>query len=444
MLTFAYDTIDYPADRDRVRARPNGRGPDGRFAGWLLQLCLLEPDRFCFGDTESLLRSDRRFVYPIELTREDLASVTAGLGALARARVPPRIADHVRRGVAAILIWLGHEALPLDLDPAGTVSLFDLIALFIKQNELPPRSVWFVTGTISALDDYARWNQLRGLLQPETFRLQALTIFPSFAQARHRANRRGWDVAAEIDAAGATELRKRPLSDDDRRRPLDLADIEAERARGEVRDKRLLCRLDGHELHRQVLISYLHGWGHLEDTLASFEAAPADLNDRCAFAVPGEAALQERLRSSWLALQPWLPLRITADMPHRHCYATVASEAAFEGFPAVDDGIMTAMLDWQPFLRLGSADALRYLRALGFRTFDRAFDERYDGRDVSAHRMLRFIDALNAVTSRPHSALRDLYFDLLPEIAHNHAHLTEGRHQLHLMLQELELLLVGA
>lgn len=443
MLTFAYDEIDHPDDRDRVRARGNGQDADGRFSGWLLRLCLLEPDRFRFEQTESAIRADRRFVYPIELARADLAdAATAGR---ALSSLPAGVRDQVRRGAAAILIWLGHEAIPLELGPGGSVSLFDVIARFIEQNELTPRAVHFVTGTISALDDYAEWRHARGLYEPETFRLHAMTIFPSFAQAFYRANRGGWDIADASDDTGAVDLRRLPFSDGDaRRRHPDLAEIEAERARGHVREKRLLCRLDGQELHRQVLVSYLHGWGYLAETLTSFDAAPADLNNQCAFAVPGDAAFQDRLRRSWLALQPALPLTITAETPHRLCYATVTSEAAFEGIPSVDNGVMAAILDWQPFLRLGSAEALRYLRALGFRTFERVFDERYDRRDTYAHRMMRFINAVTPIAAESRSAVRDRYFDSLPELVHNHTHLTEGRHQLHIMLQELDALLAAA
>jgi hypothetical protein len=53
--------------------------------------------------------------------------------------------------------------------------------------------------------------------------------------------------------------------------------------------------------------------------------------------------------------------------------------------------------------------------------------------------MMRVLGQIEGLARRPKAALRDLYFDCLPEIEHNHAHLIEGRHQLDVMLRTLEI-----
>jgi len=439
MLTVAYDEIAFADDRRQVRARPNGAGSGGRFAaGWLLRLALLRPDMLRLARTEDALGSGRPFVYPLELTRAGLASFGADGGGLA-AGIPSAVLDGARRGRTVIVVWLAHEAAPLELNPAGTVWLYDVIELFIIQNALPTGAVWFLTGTVSSLDDFAQWLNARGLYLPEAAELHAMTVFPCYAQAAYRANERGWDVAWVADGEdGAARAWTVPLSDEAfRARYVTAADANAERSSTTLRENRFLCLNDGLELHRQIVLSTLQAIGYLDDSLASFGAASIDLNDRCAFQPPGMADLQEQLRAGWLAIHARLPLSVDDPSAYRRSYLSIVSEASFEGYPLVDDRLMAAIVNRHPFIRVGSPDSLRYLRALGFRTFDRVIDESYDRSGTFAARMMRVLGQIEA-TGRSRTALRDLYVACLPELEHNWAHLVEGRHQLEATMRELD------
>jgi hypothetical protein len=53
--------------------------------------------------------------------------------------------------------------------------------------------------------------------------------------------------------------------------------------------------------------------------------------------------------------------------------------------------------------------------------------------------MMRLLGQIESLAQRPKAALRDLYFECLPELEHNHAHLIDGRHQLDVLLRTLEL-----
>ena len=278
MLTIAYDDIELADDGSTVRARPNCPMPPGRFqAGWLLRLALLRPDRLQLARTEDVVRAGRPFVYPLELTRDALANFSAA-PALATG-IPTAVLESARRGRAVILVWLGHEAVPLELNEAGTVWLYDVIELLIMQNALPRGALCLVTGTVSALDGFVEWLHARGLFLPEAPQLHALTVFPTYAQACYRANRSGWDVACAVDGAdGAARASKTPLPHDAFRERYVAADeIPAERASGRVRDKGMLCLADGLELHRQLIVTNLHANGHIADSLIAFGAAPSSL-----------------------------------------------------------------------------------------------------------------------------------------------------------------------
>lgn len=439
MLTFAYDAIDFPDDRSRVRARANCPVPLGRFSpGWLLRLCLLQPDRLRFERTASLLESRHPFVYPLELTRASLTSLAAGPHTLAP-DIPPGVLERARRGEAVILIWLGHDAVPLEFEGATGVWLFDILQLFLAHNQLPGRAVWLASGLISALDTLDDWLRARLMYPPEVIQLRSMTVYPTFAQATHRANHAGWDVELAFDRADdSVTVWRAPFAPDRlRERYVDPMTLSAEQSSGMLRTKRLLCLNDGPELHRQAIISYLHGWGHLAECEASFGAASADLNDRCTLPLPGAAELAERIQRAWLALQPQLPLHAAAA-PYHDAYFALVSEPSFAGVPIVDDQLLAAILNCQPFIRVGSPKSLRYLRALGFQTFGRVLDEGYDRNDSLGRRMLLLLDQIDRLAQRTKPALRDLYFDCLPEIRHNHAHLVDGRHQLDTLLRELD------
>lgn len=440
MLTIAYDEIALDDDGARVRARANCPATPGRFTvGWLLRLGLLAPDRVRLAATASALRGDHPFVYPLELTRAGLTTFGAGAAALAP-DLPPTVLERVRHGRALILVWLGHEAIPLALNDAGTVWLFDVIEMFIGQHALPRGAVWLATGTVSALDEMVEWLRARGLCLPEVVELRALSVFPGFAQATWRANAQGWDVeTASDDAAGVARAWKVALAPEAfRARYTTASELAAERGAGALRNRRFLCPDAGVELHRQVVISALQQAGLLEDSLVRFDAAQVELNGRCAFPVPGVPDFQERVRAGWLALQPKLPLRVDDAQPYRASYVSIASAASFSGYPVVDDRLLAPILGGQPFVWVGPPDTLHYLHALGFRSFARLFDESYDKPGPDATRMLHLLATIEALGRGPKTVLRDLYIAALPEIEHNQAHLIEGRHQLDALLRELD------
>jgi hypothetical protein len=430
VLTFAYDSIEFPDDRRSVRARPNGLAAPGRFgAGWLLRLCLLQPDRLGFERTDRLLQSGRPFVYPLELTSAGRAGLLAGPRGFA-ADIPPAVLEAARRGRAVILVWSGDSTAPLELNAAGTVWLLDVVQLFAAQHELPGRAVWLITGAVSAFEAFDEWIRERHMYLPEAVQLHAMTVFPTFAQARLCANRRGWDVSLTRDAAdGAVTLATLPFV---------VPEPAAEPAGGALRGWRFSCLNDGTERHRQILVSFLQAAGYLDDCLTRFGAAPIELNDGCSFPVPGAEPLQERLQRGWLALQPTLPLDVGGAAPARDSYVAIASADDIDGNPCIDDRLLAPIIDRQPFLWVGPPDSLRYLRALGFKTFGRVIDEQYDRNDTFGARMMRILGQIEGLAQRPKAALRDLYVDCLPELEHNYAHLLDGRHQLDAALRTLD------
>lgn len=454
MPVLAFDALVRNADGTQVTAQPNcqvsaaaGGVPARRYScETLLPLCLLDGRRLACAPTERLVRDGRPFVYPLELQFPLRATLTAE-SALAP-DLPAAVAAQVRAGRAAILVWIGHEAMPLHLDDTGRTWLFDVVQKLVRDLALPPRQVWLVSGNVLAIHQFASWLRERRLHDEEAFRFRTLMMSAASVRAQYRLNARGLALTGSardgtwtfglvpLDAAGFAERYVQP------------AEIAAERVAGRVRPKRFLSMNRQLRLHRQVIVSYLHGKGLLDRSLVSFGAAPPDLFDGCAFPIRGDF-----LRDSWRRLQPTLP-RVIDPMgtvsidyhgvgtgwPYRDSYFNIVTETDVDRWvaPLATEKLMKPILNYQPFIAVSSAHTLRYLRALGFETFEPVIDSGYDLAVDPIERMAAIFGHIDRLGALGDAAARDLYVDCLPMLEHNRALLLDGPHELDALFDELE------
>jgi hypothetical protein len=453
MLMFAFDQLTRDEAWTRVDARPNCQVavagvPTPRYSCFtLLPLTMLDPQRLRCERTERLLRAGRPFVYPLELRYPLRATLTAESELVPG--FPAAVAAQVRAGRAAILIWIAHEAVPLHLDDAGKSWLFDIVQALIRQHELPPAHVWLVSGNMLATTQFATWLRERQLYEEEAFRLRTLMMSSTTVRLQYRLNERGiqlvgsteddvWTVShATLDAASFAEQYVQP------------GEIAAERATGRIRPKRFLSMNRLVRLHRQVIVSYLEGKNLLDDSLVSFAAAPLELNDGCAFPIR-----EDFLKESWRRLQPKLPLtiddieeavnfnfhRVARGWPYRDAYFNIVTETDIGRWvaPVATEKQMKPMLNYQPYIAVTTVHTLRYLRAVGFKTFEPFIDSGYDAISDPAERMQAIFGQIDRLGQLGPAAARDLYFDCLPVLEHNRAHLLEGRHEVDALFDDIE------
>ena len=74
----------------------------------------------------------------------------------------------------------------------------------------------------------------------------------------------------------------------------------------------------------------------------------------------------------------------------------------------------------RPFIINGDKDSLSYLKEMGFKTFDRFWDESYDYADTDHERITKLTDIVRDVCNRSEEELLDQYKDMLPIISHNY------------------------
>lgn len=72
-----------------------------------------------------------------------------------------------------------------------------------------------------------------------------------------------------------------------------------------------------------------------------------------------------------------------------------------------------------PFLMFGAKHTLKHLRQLGFQTFDKFWNESYDGAE-GALRCQMMSDVMENISKMPADRLTDLYNRMLPVLEHNH------------------------
>jgi hypothetical protein len=407
---------------------------------------MMLPDLECVR-TETVVASGQPFVYPIELTSDVRESLALGPAALAPA-LPAAVVAAAQAGRALILLWVGHEPMPLNLDPQGRSWMFDVVQDFIRDHELPPAQVWFVVGNLWGDRLFAKWVRDRRLYEPELFRFRTSAMVPGAVQARYRANERGWDPHFdEVDDLytftmmpfGADQFAKRYVQP---------AEIAAERGSARLRPKRFLSLNRRPRLHRQLLVSYLHGRGYLEDSIVSFPVVPLELNGGCDFPM-GDGP--DFMRRSWQSLHSKLPLiadqlsdnrewyLVDDGWPYRDSYFNIVTETEISGdcAPFSTEKVLKPMMNFQPFILVGTADTLRYLQAMGFKGFPQLVDQVYDQLADPIARLAHLSAQIDRLAALSPAEARDRYFACLPEMAHNRAHLIDGRHELADLLADM-------
>ena len=80
----------------------------------------------------------------------------------------------------------------------------------------------------------------------------------------------------------------------------------------------------------------------------------------------------------------------------------------------------------QPFVLLGPANNLAYLKSYGFRTFDRWWDESYDQIKDPIHRLQAVIEIVKNICSRSDQELTGLLHEMKDVLEHNHRRLESG------------------
>jgi hypothetical protein len=73
-----------------------------------------------------------------------------------------------------------------------------------------------------------------------------------------------------------------------------------------------------------------------------------------------------------------------------------------------------------PFVIAGSPHCLKYLKELGFKTFDRWWDESYDQEEDHEKRILKILEVVDYIDSLSIESLKLMHNEMLEVLNHNY------------------------
>ena len=103
-------------------------------------------------------------------------------------------------------------------------------------------------------------------------------------------------------------------------------------------------------------------------------------------------------------------------------YFSVVTESRFKNSAeslSITEKVCKALVNMHPMLVVGNSFLLRELRRLGFRSFSRLIDERYDEIHDPAGRMWALFHELDRLCALDMRTLHDIYVEMLPDLLHN-------------------------
>jgi hypothetical protein len=116
---------------------------------------------------------------------------------------------------------------------------------------------------------------------------------------------------------------------------------------------------------------------------------------------------------------------LLADYINESFCMVVTESLFFQPLANVSEKTFQAIIFQKPFVVAAPPKTLEYLRELGFRTFDRWWDESYDQESDHQKRMLKIFSVIDYVNSLDIETLKNIYLDMREVLQHNKTTLLE-------------------
>jgi hypothetical protein len=101
----------------------------------------------------------------------------------------------------------------------------------------------------------------------------------------------------------------------------------------------------------------------------------------------------------------------------------VVVETVFQyPYPYISEKTFRPILHKRPFILIGAAHTLQYLKSLGFKTFQDFWNEDYDAVQDASQRMLLVVDVINKISFLTVAQLQELCYNMREILEHNFDH----------------------
>ncbi len=105
---------------------------------------------------------------------------------------------------------------------------------------------------------------------------------------------------------------------------------------------------------------------------------------------------------------------------YRSCFCAVVNETRYaQPFGYVSEKTVTAMFSNLHFVLVAPPHSLQYLKDLGFKTFEKWWDESYDQEENHYKRILKIFDVIDFINSKDINELKIIYEEMKDTLEHN-------------------------
>jgi hypothetical protein len=108
------------------------------------------------------------------------------------------------------------------------------------------------------------------------------------------------------------------------------------------------------------------------------------------------------------------------------CFCLISNETRFfQPFANISEKTLYSFDQRMPLILVAPPYSLEYLRKLGFKTFDRWWDESYDIEENHEKRLVKILDVIDYIDSMSLEQLTHLYLEMEDVLTHNYSVLTK-------------------
>jgi hypothetical protein len=184
-----------------------------------------------------------------------------------------------------------------------------------------------------------------------------------------------------------------------------------------------LC--EGPRVYRPLFVAKLYDKGLLGDGIVSYRTDGYKTNN---FLNQDQRQLIDRIQGRNFRIQKThyqsdnASAELEYDLWTSAFWHVVSETCYYEKTNHLTEKIFKPIASRQPFILLGSAGSLQYLKQYGFQTFSDFIDESYDLEQDPEKRMDMVVEQIKRLTSLTSSQLKSMYDRMLPILEHNFRH----------------------
>ena len=105
---------------------------------------------------------------------------------------------------------------------------------------------------------------------------------------------------------------------------------------------------------------------------------------------------------------------------YKHSFCTILTESEFDDdIIFITEKLLKSIINYHPFIVLSAPNYLKKLHELGFKTFDKWWDESYDNEIDINKRVLKIVDTLNYINNFTDKEIIKIKEEVKPIVLHN-------------------------